>query len=335
MSQLERIYKMDRMFRRKRPPGKTEILTAFEISLAQFKRDLDFFRTRLGANVGFDAQTGGYCYQGDDFNLPGLWFSQGEVYALLLMESLIEQLQPGLVRDQLKPFEGKLRSLLGKHAHNADAIRDRMQITNAPLRPVDPEHFQTICDAALRQKKLRMRYYSRYRNTESDRTVSPQRVIYYRGNWYLDAWCHQKSAVRRFALDAVRVVAVLDEPGFEVPATEDAEGYGIFSGPAGNSALLVFDDVASRWVAEELWHPRQRATALPEGRLQLEVPYSNQQEILMDILRHGAHVEVVRPASLRNAVAEAHRDAMAIYATKKRPVASAPTAKTPEATRIV
>jgi predicted DNA-binding transcriptional regulator YafY len=60
MSQLERIYKLDRMLRRKQPPAKREILRHFEISQAQFKRDLDFMRDRLGAPITFDAETGGY-----------------------------------------------------------------------------------------------------------------------------------------------------------------------------------------------------------------------------------------------------------------------------------
>jgi predicted DNA-binding transcriptional regulator YafY len=87
--------------------------------------------------------------------------------------------------------------------------------------------------------------------------------------------------------------------------------------------VLLFDAVAARWIAEEEWHPLQRASALPDGGLQLEVPYSNPQEILMDILRHGPHVEVVSPASLRSAVADALRQAAERYAPAKRSVSSA------------
>ena len=76
-------------------------------------------------------------------------------------------------------------------------------------------------------------------------------------------------------------------------------------------------------VSEEEWHPHQRLTPLDHGGVQLEVPYSLPQEILMDILRHGPHVEVIQPASLRSAVAEAHRQAAEKYAPPKRTVASA------------
>ena len=332
MSQMERIYRLDRLFRRRKPPSKREILEMFEISPAQFKRDLDYMRNRLGAPVAFDMEAGGYKYTAEEFNLPGLWFTEREVYSLLLMQSLLDQLQPGFVQEQLGPFRDKLRALLGKSTRGTQGILERMQVSAAPQRPIDPEHFQAICDATLRRKKLRIRYYSRSRGAESDRVVSPQRVIYYRSNWYMDAWCHEKEAMRRFAIDAVRLVSVLEDAALEV-AAGGRQGYGIFSGPAENTAVLHFDSVAARWVGEEQWHPQQRSSALPDGGLQLEVPYSNSQEILMDILRHGPHVEVVSPASLRSAVAEQHRQAAEKYVLPKRSVASAESPDTPRAVR--
>jgi hypothetical protein len=129
--------------------------------------------------------------------------------------------------------------------------------------------------------------------------------------------------MRRFAVDAVRLASVQEEPALEVAAATGQQGYGIFSGPAEHTAVLLFDPEAARWVAEEEWHPQQRASALPDGGLRLEVPYSNPQEIIMDILRHGPHVEVVSPASLRSAVAEQHRQAADKYELPKRSVASA------------
>jgi predicted DNA-binding transcriptional regulator YafY len=325
MSQLERIYKLDRLLRRKSAPSKREILAEFEISPAQFKRDLDFMRERLGAAITFDSTTSGYRYSSADFNLPGLWFSELEVYSMLLMYALLDQLQPGVVREQLEPFEAKLRALLGKSRRGTDSILERIRVTPSPQRPANPQHFQAICDATLRRKQLRMHYYARSRDAQTDRVVSPQRVVYYRGNWYLDAWCHDKQARRRFAIDAVREVAVVDEVAKELDSADVAEeqGYGIFAGPAEHTAMLMFDPEAARWVGEEEWHPHQVVTPLPHGGIQLEVPYSMPQEIMMDILRHGEHVEVIRPASLRSAVADSLRQAAEKYAPAKRSVSSA------------
>src|SRR6516164_337734 len=99
MSQMERIYKLDRLFRRKRPPSKHEILDMFEISPAQFKRDLEYMRNRLGAPVTFDVEAGGYKYGTDEFNLPGLWFTEREVYSLLVMHSCSINCNPASCRN--------------------------------------------------------------------------------------------------------------------------------------------------------------------------------------------------------------------------------------------
>ena len=63
----------------------------------------------------------------------------------------------------------------------------------------------------------------------------------------------------------------------------------------------------------EVWHPRQRARDLPDGGLELRVPYGASQELEMDILRHGEQVQVLRPASLREQVAARLRQAVALY----------------------
>lgn len=325
MSQIVRIFEINRMLRRKRPPAKREMLEELETSEATLKRDLDLMRDQLHAPIVYDREAGGYRYTAD-FNLPGLWFKQDELYALLLMHGLIDQLQPGFLQDQLKPFEAKLRALVEAPA-GVQMLLSRVRMLGTPLRPVDPVRFQAVCQATLERRQIRVRYFTRGRGAEGERTLSPQTLIYYRGNWYLDAWCHRNEAVQRFSVDAMRGLRVLEAAAFEPPsgASEEGEkpGYGIFGGPARELAVLRFDSTAARWVGEEEWHPKQRIVELPDGGIHLEIPYSHPQEIMMDILRHGPRVEVVGPPSLRNAVAEAHRQAAALYAAPKRSAGTA------------
>ena len=83
---------------------------------------------------------------------------------------------------------------------------------------------------------------SRQNGKTTDREVLPQRLVHYRDNWYLDAWCHLRDDVRSFSIDAIQRVSILDTAAKEVSAkTIDqsvCEGYGIFGGsPKGWSKL--------------------------------------------------------------------------------------------------
>jgi len=45
--------------------------------------------------------------------LPGLWFNASEIHALLMMQNLLEEVQPGLLGPHIAPLQTRLKSLLG------------------------------------------------------------------------------------------------------------------------------------------------------------------------------------------------------------------------------
>ena len=92
-----------------------------------------------------------------------------------------------------------------------------------------------------------------------------------------------------------------------------ASGYGIFSGRTTEWAKLRFTPERARWVATEQWHPRQKGRVESDGSYVLELPFSDYRELAMDCLRHGPHVEVLEPESLRAAVKEQLAKALARY----------------------
>lgn len=327
MSQLERVYKIDRFLRRRSPPSRQDLVEALEVSPATLKRDLEFMRSRLHAPIEWGREVGGYRYappgpDDPEYTLPGLWFTGDEIRALLLMDEVLDQLHAGLLHEHLRPFEKRLRELLDGIPAPVKDIRRRFRILQAGARSVEPECFQIVSTATLARRRLFLHYYTKSRDAETERTVSPQRLIYYRSNWYLEAWCHSSNELRSFALDSVREAMVLERPAKEVEeALLDAHvgmGYGIFAGPATQTAVLRFTPEAARWVSREEWHPKQVQRVGPDGSLILEVPYSQQHEILKDVLRHGPDVEVVSPESLREAVSTLLTKALSLYQPPKR-----------------
>ena len=57
-------------------------------------------------------------------------------------------------------------------------------------------------------------------------------------------------------------------------------------------------------VANVQWHPLQQGKLQNDGSYLLRVPYMDHRGLIADILQHGAHCEVLGPASLRQAMAD-------------------------------
>ena len=212
-----------------------------------------------------------------------------------------------------------MRTLLADETAGLPDWSDRLRLLSQAARPAGPS-FATVASALARRKRLKVRYRARSRqDARSERELSPQRLTRYRDNWYLDAWCHWREGLRSFSLDRIDVAELIDTPALDcTPADLDAAlaaGYGIFAGPAREVAELVFSAEAARWVSAEQWHPDQSFEWLPGGRYRLRVPYARSEELVADLMRHGAAVEVLGPPALRAAVARALKGAAQIYET--------------------
>ncbi|WP_218871327.1 WYL domain-containing protein [Chitinibacter bivalviorum] len=321
MSQNERFYRINQLLQDRKVVPRHVFLDELGISLATFKRDLEYLRDRLNAPIEYDRAVGGYrfvqAHTGPKFELPGLWFSSSEVHALLTMQHLLEQLEPSLLGAQIAPLLSRLHTMLDTGDVPAEQIGQRIRILRSTSRPYEPADFGPIAMAVLQRRQLRFNYFVRSRNAASARLVSPQRLVHYRDNWYLDAWCHERDALRSFSLDAIEAVQLLDDPALTIADAdlddELGSGYGIFAGKTVQWAELCFSAERARYVCKETWHQDQTSEWLADGRYLLRIPYSDERELLMDILRHGADVEVLAPSGLRSALRDKITQMQAIY----------------------
>ncbi len=321
MDRTERFHLIDQMLCNQRVVTRSQFLEALEISPATFKRDLEYLRDRLAAPIVWDPERRGYHYETgaalEQFQLPGLWFNTSEIQALLSMDALLANLQPGVLSRHIEPLRSRIRMLLDDGDHSADEIARRIRVVPFAAKAYSSEFFQDLCQSLLTRRRVDMTYYSRPADSSSDRRVSPQRLIYYRDNWYLDAWCHLRKGLRSFAIDAITALQMTAEPAKEV---DDAElnrelesGYGIFSGAATHMARLRFKPEIARWVSRETWHPQQVSEYDDDGFYLLSVPYSMDTELIMEILKYADEVEVLEPLQLRTRVAQRVAATQALY----------------------
>lgn len=294
-----------------------DLRAALDVSRSTLCRDLDYLRDRLGVPIVWNPKLQVYRIDGvgssEHQELPGVWFSEREIYALLAMLGLIDQLEPaGLLAPRIEPLKERLFQLLEHGTGSAKEAVKRIRLLPVAQRPVDHELFQVLVDSLINRKRLNIRHLARFTSKLTERDVSPQRLIYYRDNWYLDAFCHLRDDLRSFGIDAIESAVSSDKPAVSVDdQTLKAffdDSYGIFNGKPDKVAELKFTPFRAQWVAKELWHPQQTGKMLADGSYLLEIPYRMATEIVREILKEGPEVEVLGPETLRKEVRDlAHK----------------------------
>ena len=321
MSKVERLYHLHNILSQRRTPiSRQDLMERLECSQATLYRLVAELRDFLGAPLEQDADNRGFYYDRSyeqPFELPGIWISPAELQALLTARQVLGNVQPGLLEGELQSLQGRISSLLQQKGVDAEEGQARIHIQSVAGRPVPGHLFQDVMAALIGRQQLHISYHGRRKDDISERDISPQRLTQYRNSWYLDAWCHKADGLRSFSLERISDQSLLEDKAREITDEVMAEhfdrSYGIFSGPAENTAKLRFTPEMSRWIADEKWHPDQKGYYDEEGAWTLELPFSSPRELVMDILRYGPEVEVISPDSLRQAVAESARQAAAIY----------------------
>ncbi|HQR21771.1 MAG TPA: WYL domain-containing protein [Burkholderiales bacterium] len=312
MSQFERLHRINNLIQDRRVISFGDLMGDLEVSRATLKRDIAFLRDRFNAPLVFDRDAGGYRYDkpngGPRFELPGLWFTSEEILALMTMHQMLESLDTGgLLGPHVKPLMDRLTTMLDSADGSAQEILKRVKLITVQKRRVDPKYFELIGSALVQRRRLVLDYYGRRKDRVTEREVSPLRLVNYRGNWYLDAWCHQSDGIRMFSLDTIRSARVTETKAKEMSLKqvddELAGGYGIYRGRDLQWATLVFNAEAAKWVRAEIWHEKQQGRELDGGAYELKIPFTEPSELEMDVLRHGENVEVLAPAGLRSQIA--------------------------------
>ena len=326
MAKSESITHLFKILKQSRYPVSKKILEEkLECSTASVERYLQELRDTNMLNIIYDREYKGYKIEHDpdtDLELPSHLFTTQEVNALLLIEQIINDLEPGFLENDTESLKQHLAKIRQKFSGKQTLEGNRIRMINIGKRQGNIKHLTQATQAVLQGKQMSIEYESRsgdlsVKSTVSTRKLSPQRLTHYRDNWYLDAWCHQKDALRTFALDRITTLHLHKTIAKKISQKDLNQHYtpsfGIFGGQADNIAILKFTPHRSQWVAEEVWHHKQKGTWLDDGSYQLEIPYGNDIELIGDILKYGDQVEVITPQILRDKVVAKTRAMLKLY----------------------
>ncbi len=210
MSKLDELYRLHHLLDGRRTSiARADLIGVHGFARSTLSRLIRDLRDTLGAPLIYDSERGGYRYETADgrHELPGLWFTADELLALVTFKHLLGELVPGLLDDHLRPIHTRIDRILQNRHLGTDEVSTRVRLIGLAARHKNPRHFQTVVYAVLQRQRLVIDYYNRERDQADTREVSPQRVTHYRDNWYLDAWCHQRKALRVFAIECIRAAS--------------------------------------------------------------------------------------------------------------------------------
>lgn len=170
-----------------------------------------------------------------------------------------------------------------------------------------PPHLDVVRRAAAEGRRLRVRYYSAWRDEESERHLDPHVVYEWGGRWYVDAYCPETADVRHYRVDRIRDLVECDERFEPVRAEPPVTPFD----PPPDATTVVVEAPAdqARWVIEtydcdaESDGDRLRLTLTVVGTVWLE----------RLLLRLGPAARVVFPPALGRCGAEAAARVLARY----------------------
>ncbi len=313
----ERFIWLDDRVKQKKYPNTTSLSKQFEVSIKTAQRDIEFMRDRLNCPLFYDPSRKGYFYEDDTFSLPLIYLSSEELSSLLIARKFLQDISERYIGDEISSAIQKITAILKKHMAEENRIDEALSFQLIQYSIAPEEIFKGVLEGCLQRKSLHFQYHSPAYEDATVRTVDPYHLLNYMGTWHLIAYCHTKKNLRNFVVGRMRDLKVLDTT-FSMPRDFNIRAYlqsafGIYKGKSINQVTLRFSPLKSRWIAGQIWHKDQKVKYLQDGSLELTFPVANFAEITMEILKHGAGVEVIKPKALRDIIKEEAKKIAKIY----------------------
>ncbi len=289
-------------------PNSCHLVEEFEISKRTAHRIIEYLRERIQAPIEYSHERRGFYYSDAAYEIPGHWISETNILALSLAVRLASTIPDPALKDDLCRLINRVTGIAGKNSRAClQQVDGKVSVKNIEYAMVNTATFRQCVESLFAGGALRITYHSPHRGTTSTRSIQPLHLMHYMGSWHLIAWCTKRLKLRDFALARIREIAQTDEiiaVPVDLPDIKEytRKHFGIMQSGTTSRVVLQFSPTISPWIAEQSWHPEQKADTGPDGSLRLEFPVADFRELVRTVLSHGAEVSVVEPEELKNLV---------------------------------
>lgn len=197
---------------------------------------------------------------------------------------------------------GVVQGLLAKLAAGASSAPAEVIVTT----PVVDDVRTTVAEALQRRVAVSFEYRAPDAPVTT-RTVDPVKVHIADGQWYLQGWCHLREAVRTFHLDRVADVVLTD-----IPSAHGADALPELFEPTESDTVVELR--CRKDVVRLLGEFAARAVIRGKGEYRtVRLRVGDERSLKRLAARLGGDVEVVSPASAREAARSWAEAGLALY----------------------
>ena len=303
---------LDAEIRRSSHPNCLTFSMDWEVSQKTVQRDIDFLRDQLGAPIEYDRERKGFYYTDQNWFLPSLSLSEGDLLALLVGVKALEAYRGTPVARELEKVFHKLAELLpDKVSLRPELIFNRFSFTSPPSKPIDEKIWTILVRGLLHQRSVKITYRAMEAKETKERTIDPYHIANLSGEWYVFAWCHRSEQLLQFAIPRIQKAALTDAT-FVVPDDFDPKEmlsatFSRFTLAKPRKVRLLFDNEIAPWVLERQWQPKQQIRQRRSGVIELSFEAAGLLEVFRWVMAWGRHCTVLAPKELKDWVVKEAR----------------------------
>jgi predicted DNA-binding transcriptional regulator YafY len=287
-------------------PTAAQLAAQFGVSDTAACRDLDFLKYICKAPVQFDYDGGGYTYTGP-FELPQVDINSGELAGLLVLGQLRRAYGGTPLDASAERALGVLAGSLAEHVTvDLDSLDQILQVDIEPLPQLDLRIFQELLQAIRHHESIIIRYFSGQKATVVEKPCDPYHLLNFKDNWYLVAFCHEKSDYRDFLCSRIMSVehtnvTFIPDPDFSLD--EHKRSSQLFASDAPEIEVVAeFDKFAAHWIRLKQIHPSQQVLERSDGSLEVSFKVTSMENLMRWILSFGEHARILAPLELQERV---------------------------------
>ena len=177
--------------------------------------------------------------------------------------------------------------------------------------PSGLHHLENIMEAMKLNRRLRIVYHDYFGNSDSLLVIEPYILRLWHQRWYVVANTSNTGKVRRFCLDRILELSIMNET-FEMPEVFSAEEffrdcYGVMcdeGGPDATHIRLKASAFQANYIRDLPLHESQNEIERNDSYSIFELYIRPTYDFYQEVLRMGTQVEVLEPNDMREGLAK-------------------------------